>query len=153
MKINGWNIFYFELFATILTNLENEVTELSIKHPTNYFEHPKTKLLASVFKAINERVPASPNDPSFRLGHTLGALAPYTSFRRVKKNGLPERYRLFFRFNTENSVIIYIWLNDDSTLRQEGSKTDVYVVFKKMLTGGVIPCSIEELLNQSYVPS
>lgn len=150
MVINDWNIYYFRLFAEILTDLENEVRELSIKHPDSFNEHPKTKLLASVFKSIFERVPANPNDPSFRLGHTLGA--SYASFRRVKK-GLPNRYRLFFRFRTETNIIVYIWLNDDVTLRKAGGKTDVYNVFKKMLNSNVIPCSIDELLNQSHEPS
>lgn len=150
MVKNDWNLYYFKLFAEILTNLENEVTKLSINQPTSYSHHPKTKLLASVVKSIFERVPANPDDPSFRPGHALGANAPYTSFRRVK-NGLPDRYRLFFRFRTDDRVIVYIWLNDESTLRKEGGKKDVYVVFRKMLSSGNIPCSIEELLNQSRV--
>ena len=91
-------------------------------------------------------VPADPNHADFRLGKTLGD--QYTAFRRVKK-GMPDRYRLFFRFASETASIIYIWLNNENTLRKEGSKTDVYVVFKKLLERGTVPIDISEMLKQS----
>lgn len=144
--INGWRIFYFKLFQMRLNQLEQKVRKLQEKSPDTYQQHPTTKLLASVLKVITQQVPADPDHADFRLGKTLGD--QYTAFRRVKK-GMPDRYRLFFRFTSETVSIIYIWLNDQNSLRKEGSKTDVYVVFKKLLDKGTVPMDIGELIKRS----
>ena len=122
------------------------MVELKKSDPENYKTHPKTKLLASIFKAINERVPDNPDAPEFRQGHTLGK--DNSHWRRVK-NGIPNRYRLFFRFSSSPPppLIVYTWINDDKTLRKADAKTDCYEVFKNMLKRGVIPQSIEELIE------
>lgn len=62
---------------------------------------------------------------------------------------MPDRYRLFFRFASKPvKLIVYVWFNDEDTLRKAGSKTDVYEVFKRMLSRGQVPSGIEELLAQ-----
>ena len=72
--------------------------------------------------------------------HTLAA----------REKGMPERYRLFFRFASNPiQIIIYVWFNDENTLRKAGAKTDVYETFKRMLARGEVPGSIEELLFAS----
>lgn len=147
MQINGWQIFYYKAFAAALDELEAEVTRLAAKDPKGYKAHPKTRLLASVYEAITRRVPANPEDAQFRLGKTLGAA--HKHWRRVKK-GLPDRYRLFFRFASRPvRLIVYAWLNDEDTLRKAGSKTDVYAAFQRMLARGDVPGDIEALLNES----
>jgi toxin YhaV len=104
-----WQLFYFKLFKTALDELEQTVTELSQQHPTTYKSHPKTRLLASVYKSITQLVPANPDHPDFRLGKTLGS--EYANWRRVKK-GMPDRYRLFFRFaSSPVKLIVYVWFN------------------------------------------
>lgn len=120
---------------------------MAVSDPAGYRRHPKTKLLASVFKAINETVPANPADVVFRLGHTLGE--GHAHWRRVK-NGMPQRYRMFFRFATSPlQVIVYVWLNDEGSLRKEDAKTDVYARFRAMLERGEVPAAIEDLLRNS----
>jgi len=120
------------------------VTQLAREKPQTYKTHPKTKLLASVYKAITDTVPSNPDAPEFRLGKTLGT--QNTHWRRVKK-GLPERYRLFFRFaSSPTKVIVYVWFNDEDSLRKAGAKTDVYETFQSMLARGVVPGGIGELL-------
>lgn len=147
MIANGWQLFYFRLFKAALDELEQTVTKLAAQDPTGYKSHPKTRLLASIYKAITETVPADPDHPDFRLGKTLGA--EYTNWRRVKK-GMPDRYRLFFRFASRPiKLIVYVWFNDEDTLRKAGSKTDVYEVFRRMLSRGRVPTSITELLAES----
>lgn len=147
MIANGWQLFYFKLFKAALDELEQTVTRLAKQNPTEYKSHPKTRLLASVYKAIAQTVPANPEHPDFRLGKTLGA--EHTNWRRVKK-GMPDRYRLFFRFASKPvKLIVYVWFNDEDTLRKAGSKTDVYEVFKRMLSRGQVPSGINELLAQS----
>ena len=147
MEINGWQLYYFRTFAAALDELETEVAALAASDPRGYKAHPRTRLLASVYKAITERVPASPDHPDFRLGKTLGR--DYGNWRRVKK-GLPDRYRLFFRFASKPAkLIVYVWFNDEDTLRKAGSKTDVYETFGRMLARGEVPDSIDHLLRES----
>jgi toxin YhaV len=45
-------------------------------------------------------------------------------------------------------VIVYVWFNDEYTLRKVGSKTDVYAAFKRMLARGVVPSDIDALLAE-----
>ena len=144
---NGLGLYYFRTFNAALDELEAAVTQLAQDDPKGYKTHPKTKLLASVYKAITEVVPANPDAPEFRLGKTLGT--DNTNWRRVKK-GLPDHYRLFFRFaSSPVKVIIYVWFNDEDTLHKADSKTDVYETFRRMLARGVVPGSIGELLAES----
>ena len=147
MMAKGWRLYYYRTFQAALDELENTVSQLAKRDPKGYKTHPKTKLLGSVYKAITELVPANPDAPEFRLGKTLGANNAH--WRRVKK-GMPERYRMFFRFASNPSqVIVYVWLNDEDSLRKAGAKTDVYASFQRMLARGVVPNSIEALLDEA----
>lgn len=46
------------------------------------------------------------------------------------------RFRLFFRYSTSAKIIVFAWVNDETTLRIYGSKSDAYAVFRKMLDKG-----------------
>jgi len=143
----SWQLFYFRLFAVALDELEGEVTRLAQQHPSEYKSHPRTRLLASVYKCIMQLVPANPEHGDFRLGKALGK--EYANWRRVKK-GMPDRYRLFFRFaSSPIPLIVYAWFNDESSLRKEGSKSDVYETFRRMLSRGEVPSSLAELLQNA----
>ena len=147
MIANGWSLYYFRLFKATLDELEAVVNRLAADDPEGYKVHPKTKLLASVYRAVVQLVPANPDAADFRLGKTLGP--GNTHWRRVKK-GMPDRYRLFFRFATNPvKVIVYVWFNDEDTLRKAGSKTDVYETFKRMLSRGTVPTDIDALLRDA----
>jgi len=147
MIANGWSLYYYRTFKAALDELEAVVTKLAADDPAGYKTHPKAKLLASVYRAITQLVPANPDAAQFRLGKTLGSAN--TNWRRVKK-GMPDRYRLFFRFaSSPLKVIVYVWFNDEDTLRKAGSKSDVYETFKRMLARGVVPGDIEGLLREA----
>ena len=146
MKANGWGLYYFRIFKAALDELEAAVTQLAQDDPRGYKTHPKTKLLASVYRAITEVVPANPDAPEFRLGKTLGV--DNTNWRRFKK-GMPDRFRLFFRFaSSPVKVIVFVWFNDEDALLKESSKTDVFKTFKQMLARGVVPPNIGALLSE-----
>ena len=144
MKLyHGWRLYVFEPFAERLAALKKEVERLRAKDPEGYRRHPTTALLASVYRAITEIVPANPDHPQFRVGHSLGR--QYAHWRRVTR-GLPPRYRLFYRFSSKPvPIIVYAWLNDEATLRKAGAKTDVYAVFQRMLARGEVPSDIKVL--------
>jgi toxin YhaV len=46
---------------------------------------------------------------------------------------------LFFRYSTSAKIIVFAWVNDETTLRTYGAKSDAYTVFRKMLDKGNPP--------------
>ncbi|MGI2855189.1 type II toxin-antitoxin system YhaV family toxin [Shewanella algae] len=149
---NGYELHCLSIFEDILEKLVAEVEHLASTQD-DFYSHPRYKLFEDVTDVITSRVPSNPNAQEFRQGKTLDksaascGKAKYLNWRRVK-SGLPNRYRLFYRYNsTPPKSIVYAWLNDESTLRKEGSKTDVYVVFAHMLSSGTVPNSWKELIE------
>lgn len=144
--LHGWAIYSHALFVQRLDDLIAAVEKLEAKDPDGFHHHPIYKLLESVDHQITECVPLDPNHNSYSVT-TLGK--GLTHWRRVKK-GLPQRYRLFFQFRSQApKTIIYAWLNDESCIRRAGDRADVYEVFKKMVAGGKMPNSFEDLLAAS----
>ena len=147
MVVNGWHLYYYRTFKAVLDELEAIVSKLAARDPAGYKQHPRTKLLACIYRAVTEVVPANPDAAAFRLGRTLGTA--HTHWRRVKQ-GMPERYRLFFRFASQPlKVIVYVWFNDEDTLRKAGSKSDVYEAFRRLLARGAVPENIEALMREA----
>ena len=107
------------------------------------------KLLKAVVQAILVEVPMDPACPLFEQGNTLGD--GHRHWRRVNRR-LPPRYRLFFQFSSGQSQIVFAWLNDESSLRQNGAKTDVHRVFKRLLDQGKVPDSWDQLVAASAPP-
>ncbi len=144
MEVNGWRLFQYVLFENQLNKLTEAVGQLSISQPDTYKEHPKTNLLATIHRYVMESIPRNPNAPEFRQGDTLGP-----DNRHWFRAKFHQRYRLFFRFSTKDKVIVYVWVNDEFTLRKAGSKTDAYAVFKSMLNAGDPPRTLEALLKHA----
>jgi len=144
MEVNGWRLFQYPLFENQLRILTDTVEQLSRTQPETYKEHPKTKLLATIYRYITENIPRNPNAPEFRQGDTLGP-----DNRHWFRAKFHQRYRLFFRFSTKDKVIVYVWVNDEFTLRKAGSKTDTYAVFKALLNAGDPPRTLEALLKRA----
>jgi toxin YhaV len=94
--------------------------------------HPTVKLLATISRLLTEIIPVDPNAPDFRLSGSL------SKFRRARGHGLPERYRLFWVFSSSQRIIIVLYLNDEETLRQAGSRTGPYTVFSRLVERGEI---------------
>jgi toxin YhaV len=144
VEVKGWRLLQYPLFEDQLRKLAETVERLSVTQPETYKEHPRTKLLATIWRYVTEIIPRDPNAPEFRQGDTLGP-----DNRHWFRAKFHQRYRLFFRFSTKNRVIVYVWVNDELTLRKTGSKTDVYTVFKSMLDAGNPPQTLESLLKRA----
>ena len=71
-----------------------------------------------------------------------------SKFRRVKKHGLPERFRFFYTFSSVQRVIIPFCLNDAKTLRKRGAGSDPYEIFKRMVSQGNIGSDFEANWNE-----
>jgi toxin YhaV len=142
---NGWHLFAHPLFLAQLEKLTVAVEKLQQRDPVGYQKTANAKLLAALRQLVFETVPSDPTRADYRQGGTLGSDRKHW-FRAKFGNG---RFRLFFRFDSKAKIIIFAWVNDETTLRSYGSKTDAYAVFRKMLDEGNPPDSWSALLDAS----
>jgi toxin YhaV len=144
LPASRWRLFVHPLLQAQLGKLEARVAKLASNDPLGYSSHPAAKSLATVKRYMREVVPRDPNSSEFRQGNTLGP--DNRHWFRAKFHG---RYRLFYRFSTQQRFIIYAWVNDEQSLRKAGAKTDPYAVFRAMLESGDPPDSFAEILRTS----
>lgn len=144
MESQGWRLFVHPLFQTQLEKLTTRVEKLASRDPQGYVSHPAAKMLATINHYIREAIPRDPNSSEFRQGNTLGP-----GNRHWFRAKFHARYRLFYRFSSQQKIIVYAWINDEDSLRKSGSKTDPYSVFKAMLESGEPPNSFAELLRSA----
>ena len=141
LVVNGWTLFAHPLFLDQVAELAEKVTALKAANPAGYRGKNATKRLAAITRLIFEEIPSDPTDPKFRQGNTLG-----DEHRHWFRAKFFQQYRLFFRFHAESRIIIFAWVNDDTTLRAYDSRTDAYRVFKGMLEDGDPPSDWKALL-------
>ncbi|MGB7415206.1 MAG: type II toxin-antitoxin system YhaV family toxin, partial [Thermosynechococcaceae cyanobacterium] len=93
MMTNGWRIYFLtRFFGGQRQDLRVEVRHLKEKlPPEEYIHHPTVKLYTAIMRAIKEKIPQDPFATHFVL------TGPLKKYGRVKKMGIPRRYRLFFR--------------------------------------------------------
>jgi len=145
---NGWTLLFHPAFQARFDLLIDEVKELRAAEPTSWQDHPKAKLLERIRRIVFEEIPMNPDAPEYRQGNTLGE-----TNRRWRRAKFLQRFRLFFRFDSESKVIIVAWVNDESTLRKAGAKTDPYAVFARQLARGDPPADWFELLAMAKPPT
>ena len=139
MKINGWAILFHPLFNDQWQQLLYQVKSLRSRLPTDDFvKHPQVKLFKALTVGIEEKIP---NDP---LASYFALRKPLDKYSRLKKMGLPNRYRLFFKVFSQQKVIIVLWLGFP---RKEGDKKDCYRVFTKMVKKGQFPRTLKDLID------
>jgi toxin YhaV len=148
MQVDGWELFAHPLLLDQLEKLMTAVEKLKAKKPDDYQSSANFKLLAALYELMFVTIPVDPTRPEYRQGNTLGD--DYKHWFRAKFGG--QRFRLFFRFDTKQKVIIYAWVNDEDTKRTYGSKNDAYAVFRKMLDNGNPPDDWAALLNTAKTP-
>jgi toxin YhaV len=137
----GWEIYFHpQLFDSQYQQLLTKVQNLQEKLPADeYRKHPTVKLFTAILIGIEDKIASNPFAAHFALTGTL------RKYKRLKKMGLPKRYRLFFKvFDTaETKAIVILWLGYP---RKEGDKKDCYEVFTKMVNRGDFPENISELI-------
>lgn len=143
MNSIDWEVHYGHLFLASFRALRCELEILKQKNPDKLMGHPKVKLYRCLVKVLQE-IKNDPKQPQYHLGNTLGV--EHRDWKRAK-NGLPSRYRLFFKYFSSPEYDIFIaWLNDEKTLRKEGAKSDCYKVFQQLLEGQKIPSNQDDLI-------
>ncbi len=145
---NGWIIFAHSLFLDQFEELLMQVERLRQKYPNNYQQKNATKRLAAIAKLAFEVIPQDPTRNEYRQGITLGD--EYKHWFRAK---FFQQYRLFFRYHLESRIMVFAWLNDEDSKRAYGTKTDAYLVFKKMLESGHPPNDWDLLLEEAKAES
>lgn len=137
-RYHGWTVLFNEPFLSRYRELSARARELKETLPPGaYSRHPDVKVFLAVRNVVSDIVPNNPLDPRYLLSGQLAR------FRRVKGHGLPTRYRLFFVFSTEAKAVIFLYLNDGSSLRQEGGRRDPYALFSTLMESGDIGSDFE----------
>lgn len=142
LAVNGWQLFAHPLFLDQLEKLTAAVERTRAKDPRGWRTSANAKLLAALRQLMFETIPQDPTRSEYRQGGTLGDARKHW-FRAKFGSG---RFRLFFRYSTSAKIIIFAWVNDETTLRTYGSKSDAYAMFRKMLDKGNPPDSWDSLL-------
>ena len=145
--VKGWTLYEHPAFASQRDKLLGAVETARAKDPDGWRTSDDAKLLAAIARLTLEIIPADPGAAQFRQGGTLGTARKHW-FRAKFGNG---RYRLFYQFNSQAKVIIYAWVNDETSLRTYGSKRDAYAVFRAMLDKGNPPDSWSELAKAAGI--
>ena len=135
---NGWTILFYTDFQLQWEDLTARVVKLKSKlDAQDFVTHPDIKLLKAIDTGIRDKISLDPNARHFSLRK------PLQQYGRLKKMGLPQRYRLFFRAFAKRRVIIILWLGFP---RKEGDRRDCYQVFSRMVANGKLPDSYESLV-------
>lgn len=145
MQSQGWSLLFHACLIEQLKKLQAAAQRAQLQDPQGYESNANVSLFAALSKLILEAVPSDPNREEYRQGNTMGA-----DFRHWRRAKIGRRFRLFFRFDSKSRVIIFAWVNDETTLRASGSKHDPYAVFQRMLSRGNPPDDWAELLLASH---
>lgn len=79
--------------------------------PDAWAQHPTVKLVAGVHTLVMDVILQDPLALEFHLRNDL------KNFYRASGKGLPPRYRLFWTASQQAHTVIFLYLNDDATLR------------------------------------
>jgi len=135
LQRHGWSLHAHPLFLDQVERLLAAVERAKRADPEGWQGKADTQLLGAIRALILDRIPRDPLATAFRQGNTLGR--QHRHWFRVKFAG--NRFRLFFRADSQAKVIVYAWVNDRDTLRKAGAGTDPYAVFGRMLASGNPP--------------
>jgi toxin YhaV len=145
---HGWSLYAHPLFLDQLERLLVSVERAKQSDPEWWRHKADAQTLGAIYALVFDRIPRDPLSPEFRQGNTLGK--EHRHWFRAKFGG--NRFRLFFRADSQAQVIVYAWVNDRDTLRKAGASTDPYAVFTKMLASGNPPDGWPELMAAAQVP-
>ncbi|RYF23418.1 MAG: type II toxin-antitoxin system YhaV family toxin [Oxalobacteraceae bacterium] len=129
LERHSWTLHAHPLFLDQVERLLTAVERAKRSDPGTWQGKADAKLLAALRTLILDRIPRDPLATEFRQGNTLGR--EHRHWFRAKFAG--NRFRLFFRADSQARVIVYAWVNDRDTLRKAGAGTDPYAVFGRML--------------------
>ena len=135
LERRGWRLYAHPLFLDQLERLVASVERAKRADPNGWQGRADARFLAALRALLLDRIPRDPLSSEFRQGNTLGKDRRH--WFRAKFGG--NRFRLFFRADSNARVIVFAWVNDRDTLRKAGASSDPYAVFSRMLASGNPP--------------
>jgi toxin YhaV len=132
MVSNESRILFHAAFEHVLDELVAVVAKERERDPEHYKKSPRARLLAAIYKALKDEIPADPQHARYYQGEASGYA--YRHWKRAKPAG---EYRLFFKCvkesdeSNEGKVIIYVWLNGEMSLSKYQRHMDEYMAFRK----------------------
>lgn len=121
---------YHELYCRRIEELKVRVRELKARLPEEEFRRHEVVKLAVRIREAEREVAADPDRPEYLLRDEL------RKFRRYKR-GLG-RYRILYCFSNKPPIVVFLYLNTESSLRKDGSRRDPYEEFKALLRRGAV---------------
>jgi toxin YhaV len=140
--VNGWRLFGHDQLNLQLEILAAAYQRARAADPAGFSRNANVKLFRAIARLMLEDIPRDPARPDYRQGDTLGP--EYRHWFRAKFGG---RFRLFYRYDSRARLIVYAWVNDETTLRKAGARSDPYDVFRAMLKRGDPPDEWRALLE------
>ncbi len=141
---HGWRLLFHPAFLEPYRRLARQVELLKERHPDTYHSKAVTKRLAALERLVYELIPEDPSRSEYRLGDALGR-----DRRHWFRAKFFQQYRLFFRFHAASRLIVYGWVNDETSKRAYESDDDAYLIFQRMLKNRFPPDDWELLLHQA----
>ena len=144
MRRHGWTPLFRGYLVNQLSKRHHAVQRAQRSDPTGLAFNANVKLFHARSRLMLEVIPQDPSRDEYRQGNTLGPRHRHWRSARIGR-----RLRLFFRYDARAKVIVYAWVNDQSTLRSSGSRNDPYTVFARMLAQGNPPDNWASLMTAS----
>lgn len=144
MLRHGWTLLFHDCVIEQLQRLFAATRRAQQNDPKGFQSNANVRLFRALSRVMLDVVPGNPASEEYRQGNTLG-----TAHRHWRRAKIGQRFRLFFRYDSQAKVIVYAWVNDAQTLRSSGSKSDPYALFVKMLERGHPPDAWSTLLAAS----
>ncbi|SOD89555.1 toxin YhaV [Caenispirillum bisanense] len=141
LTVNGWTLRFHGMMIGQIRALAEAFQRARANDPSGYRRNANVRVLAAIAKLVLSTIPQDPGHANCRIGNTMG-----DEYRHWSRAKFGQRFRLFFRYDSRARIIIFAWVNDETTLRARGSKTDPYTVFKGMLDRGNPPDTWNDLM-------
>ena len=112
LEKHGWRLPYRPIFGDHYHELRARVRKQRKSSPPKPSERIQMRSFSRRSSARSWR-----RCRSIRTIPDFSPLGDLSKFRRMKRHGPPDRFRLFYVFSSEAKTIIYLYLNDRDTLR------------------------------------
>ena len=117
MQRHGWTLLFHDCLIDQLRKLHSAVQRAQRSDPAGFGSNANVKLFQALSRLMLGVIPQDPSRDEYRQGRTLGP-------RHWRRARIGRRFRLFFRYDARAKVIVFAWVNDQSTLRSSGSRNE-----------------------------
>ena len=120
MQRHGWTLLFHDRLIDQLLGVQGAQRN----DPTGFASSANVKLIHALGRRMLEVIPQHPSHDEYLQGSALGP-----RYRHWRRATIGRRFPLIFRYDGRAKVIVNAWVNDRSTMRSQGSRTDPCAVF------------------------